>query len=399
MDANTGWNSTDLLPGSTSSDRWVGNSTSGFFSSQQNLTISYFHENLVSVGYSIVGGGSGFSPPQLEATSLNNTVERTLSFNPANLWLDDGAQWKVSSYLNGSIANERWITRDSTGIVNDSEILPMYYHQRLVSFSYSIEGNRSGFALPMVNWSSFGVHLSTVLNSVPTVWVDYGTAYSYTNLVFDGANERWVASSTPDGTISNQPTIDVGYQTQYYVSISQPREGGGTIFTPKSGWYNSSEVITLASRTVPGWELEKWIGTGADAYSGNSSSTTLSVNSPLAETAVFYPSFTIVAGKGGTVSFKYKGKTGVVDSGQNTTIYVAPLTEISLSATTSSALEVFTNWHGSVSFASQSMLLQIRSPDTLAAVFEFNYPLILMSIAGICGAVALIVLSVLRRRQ
>ena len=399
VDANTGWNSTNPLPGSTSSDRWLANSTSGFFSTEQNLTISYFHESLVSVGYSIVGGGGGFSPPQLDTTSLNSTVEQILSIYPVKLWLDDGAQWNVSSYLNGPSVNERLITRESAGTVNYSEILPAYYRQELVSFTYSIKGNRSGFAPPIVNWSSFGVHLSAILNSTPAVWADYGTAYSYTNLVLDGANARWIADSMPNGTVTNQSTINVGYQAQYYVSISQPRGGGGTILAPESGWYNSSEVITLASRTDPGWKFENWVGTGEGAYSGNSSSTTLSVNSPLAETADFYPSFTIVAGKGGFVSYKYGGKTGVVKSGQNTTIYVPPLSEISLSASSSSSLDVFTNWHGSISSASESMLLQIRSPEMVKAAFGFDYPLILLSIAGVCGAIALIVVSALRRRQ
>ncbi len=400
-DSDTTWNATNPLPGSSSFERWVGNATMGAFDSSGTVSLVYYHENLVALGYSVVGGG-GFSVPQIESRALNDTVDRTLSTSLAEVWLDNGAPWRVNSYLNSSTATQRWVTPEAAGTVNTLEIFPVYYRQSLVSFEYSIEGssgnNNSAVDPPMLSWISFGQERSTALNSSLSVWADYGTSYSYPGLIAVGAAERLAAYSDSNGTILSQSLVAVKYQTQYYVAISQPRERGGEILSLSSGWYNSSDVLTLFSLSDPGWKLGMWSGTGTGSYSGNSTNATIRVNAPITETAVFYPALTIASGNGGTVSFSYDGKIETVDSGRSATIYVPPLSVVSLSASSSSVLELFTNWHGAVSSASKSIVVQVHTPEKVEAAFDFNYPLILVSVVTLTGAVLLIALSVYRRR-
>ncbi|HYB04695.1 MAG TPA: hypothetical protein VED17_09545, partial [Nitrososphaerales archaeon] len=269
VDAGTLWNTTSVLPGSGTLERWVDNTTNGVFSSQENLTLSYYHENLVAVGFSVVGGGSGYSSPELQASALNTTVRQMLSLDPANLWLNAGAQWRVDSILNGTTATQRWITQNSEGVVSQSEILPIYYHQSLVSLGYSVLGNFTGFVSPQVNWTFFGLPKSIVLNSSRSVWMDYGTAYSFPEMIDGEIGERWIADSESNVTILSQSSVSTVYQTQYLVNIVQPREGGGTILSVPPGWYDQSQNIALISKSDPGWKLGAWSGTGAGSYSGN----------------------------------------------------------------------------------------------------------------------------------
>lgn len=400
VDAGTDWNATNLLLGSNSLDRWVGNETEGAVLSAGNVSIVYFHEDFVEVGYTVIGGGSGYSPPELESLALNYPLEETLSNLSANLWLDNGAPWYVSSILNGSTSIQRWATPESSGVVSEYEIYPAYYHQNLVAFEYSVEGNDSGFNPPIVNWTYFGTIGRAALNSSRYVWCDYGTPYSYPGLAVIGAGERWVADSNPNGTILSQAVVAVKYQTQFYVTIEQPRYGGGAILSPASGWYNSSATIKLISHSTPGWSLGSWSGAGLGSYSGNSSgAATITVDSPLTETATFNPAFTISSGSGGTVSYYYDGRSGIIYGGHNVTISVPPLTEVGLTASATSSLGLFTSWHGAIGSASKSLLIQVRYPEKIDAVFGFNYPIILLSIVALVGAISVAVLSIYRRRR
>jgi hypothetical protein len=397
VDAGTLWNVTNPLSGSSSLERWVANLTSGVFDSQENISVEYFHENFVSVAYSIIGGGSGFSSPELEATSLNDTVNQSLSAQPESLWLDSGAQWRVSGILNSSSQRERWIARNTSGVVSASPILPVYYHQSLVSLGYSIKGNSSGFSPPQVNWTFMGLPESSALTPSSPAWVDYGTSFNYPALISRSSGERWVADPDSSITILSQPSVSVNYQTQYYVDIVQPNDGGGVIHAMPSGWYNDSQSLLLASASSPGWKLGVWSGTGKGSYTGNFTTATLTATSPLTETAVFFPALTIASGKGGSVSYSYDGNSGSLSGGKNATVYVSPQTVVSLSASSPSALELFANWHGSLNSSTESVLLQVRSPMSVAASFSFNYPLIFVSLAAVASSVLLLVISLYRR--
>jgi len=398
-DAAMLWNSSGILPGSSSLERWVSNSTTGVFAAGENISLVYFHEKLVAVGYSISGGGAGYSPPQFQSMALNETLSRTLSPYPYRLWLNSGALWRVNAYLNGSNTGERWITSRVSGTVNQSVISPVYYHQSFVSMGYVVKGNSTGFDPPRASWISFGVEMNATLFTSRSIWADYGTSYNFTSLISKNAGDRWVADSDPSGIILDQRTLDIAYQKQYNVGIEQPHDGGGILLAQPSGWYNDSEVIPLAFRNNSGWTLGDWIGTGSGSYNGNSTDPTITVSSPITETVVFYPSLTIKSGYGGKVSYNYGGKAGTITGGQSVTIYVPPLSEVSVSAVSSSALNIFTSWNGTFNSASESILLQIHSPQKVEAGFGFNYPIISVSIIVIIGSVALIAASIYGRRK
>lgn len=399
-DAGTSWNASTELPGSSVLERWVANGTSGIFEPKANSTLTYYHEKLVSVGYSVTDDESGYSPPQFESSVLNETVERTLSTLPYILWLNSGAAWNVSSYLNSSISTERWVTTDPRGTVNEAVISPLYFHQSLVTFQYLVRGNSTGFGNPTVDWFSFGIPMSAVLRSPTQAWADYGSSYNFTRMVSSSSSlERWIPGPNSSGTIFSQPSVNLVYQTQYYVAISQPRLGGGVVLSVPSGWYNASSAIQVTAQIDSGWKLSSWAGTGAGSYTGNSTDPFMAIESPVTETIVLYPAITISASKGGTVSYEYSGKSGFVSGGHNVTIYIPPLTKVSLSASSSSDLNIFTSWNGAVNSGSKSILLQARAPEKLEAGFGFNYPIVAVSTIAVLLLILLIVASIYRRKE
>ena len=133
---------------SSSQERWVSNDTVGSAISSLNISMDYVHQNLIAVGFSIVGGGSGFKAPQIVSRSLNGTVNATLSTAPIAIWLNSGAQWRVNNILEGSNASQRWETPVSAGYVNFSDILPV-----LLSSKFCV----TGFC---TTWRGFGLYPS-----------------------------------------------------------------------------------------------------------------------------------------------------------------------------------------------------------------------------------------------
>ena len=319
--------------GSTSQERWVSNDTIGTAVFISEHIDGLRSPELIAVGFNVVGGGTGFTAPQIVSRSLNGSVNATLSTVPVTIWLNTGARWRVNSILEGSTPSQRWETPVSAGLVNLSNIFPAYYHQSFVSLGYSIVGGGSGFTPPRINLTTFGDRLNIALNS--SVWVDYGSLYSYPRML-EGSNDfqRWIANSI-NGTILSQGSVTAKYQTQYLVDIDLQSAGGGNV-APASGWYNASSVLPLSAVSDPGWKFIGWSGKGAEPYSGNSSNVSVILGSAITEVATFYPGFTISSGPGGSVVYSFDGKVGTISGGSSTTIFVPPLTEVGLSATSSS---------------------------------------------------------------
>jgi len=394
IDAGSTWNASNPLGGSTSQERWLSKNAFGSSVASQNISMEYIHQNLIAVGFSVVGGGSGFTAPQIMSRSLNGTVNATLSTAPVAIWLNSGAQWRVNSILQGSTTTQRWETLSTAGVVNFSRISPAYYHQSLVSLGYAITGGGSGFTPPRINLTTFGQRLNIPLNS--SVWVDYGSSY-FCPQMLEGANnvQRWIGNST-NGAILSQSSITASYQTQYFVEVEQQATGGGNV-APVSGWYNASTVLSLSATSDPGWKFINWIGTGPEPYSGNSSSKSLILNSPITEVATFFPGFTISSGQGGSVTYSFNGKVGTISSGGSATIFVPPLTEVSLSAPSSSLFDLFTTWQGVINSGRESITVQVDSPQTIRATFGFNYLIVLVVVIAVVLALTAGVLSILKR--
>jgi hypothetical protein len=93
------------------------------------------------------------------------------------------------------------------------------------------------------------------------MWLDAGTAYSFTNpLSGSNPNERWAASSGTSGTIS-QGTLSPKFYHQYLVTPSYGLRGGGFVVSPTLSYvaFGSSNSVTL-SEVAP---QSLWIDAGS----------------------------------------------------------------------------------------------------------------------------------------
>ncbi|MDA4130345.1 MAG: hypothetical protein OK457_06205, partial [Thaumarchaeota archaeon] len=218
---------------------------------------------LVTLGYSVVGSPSGFSP--VVSFVSNGTVESAnLEQYQTGFLMDIGSLWTASNVLPKSSMQERWVTPNSTtGIVSNALTLNfVYYHQFLVAFSFTVVGGGSNFSNPVLTFSSTGRNNTMILfKNITPIWIDAGSTWNTTNPLGGSAeSERWYGKQT-SGFVSTQGTEAVTYihQTKILAGFSVAY-GGSNYSLPyiSSRYLNATFNSTLTTTATP-----LWLDTGA----------------------------------------------------------------------------------------------------------------------------------------
>ena len=212
----------------------------------------------LALSYSVVGGGSGYSPPIL-TYRVNGTVQTApLGTTQTTYGVDPGSTWSVSLQLPGSSATERWQTAQAvngTSSSAGSESIT-YYHQYLETVSYSVGGGGSGYSAPVLSGQEFGAAVSLPVGTSPaSYWLDSATVYSATDpLAGSSSNERWFAPAG-QGSVTSSESIVIAYGHQFYLAMT----GGAAA----SRWYDSGTQATVSQPVTYG----RAAGTGRRAVS------------------------------------------------------------------------------------------------------------------------------------
>ncbi len=193
------------------------------------------------MSFSVVGGGSGYSPPTLTYVSSGATFMSPLGSAATVYQLDSGTTWSVSSQLPGSTGTQRWMTAQATtGAASSglSEVMT-YYHQFLETGSYSVSGGGTGYSAPSVSVTQFGQKASLLLGTTTSsFWLDSGSQYSAAaTLPGSSGVERWFAS-VPTGTVTGPGSLLFNYANQFYLGVS----GGAAL----SQWYGVGALAKVS---------------------------------------------------------------------------------------------------------------------------------------------------------
>ncbi len=139
-DAGSTWSAQAILTGSTVSERWVtSQDVSGNISSSLTVAFSYYNQYRVNFDYNVTDGGTGYSGPSVSFLQMGT---QTSSPSPGTVWVDASSAFSYPSQLQGSTSSERWILETAgSGTISQAETVnETYYHQFLVSSSFSIVG-------------------------------------------------------------------------------------------------------------------------------------------------------------------------------------------------------------------------------------------------------------------
>ncbi len=308
-------------------------STTKTVTSGQTLSLtSPLGDVQVTMSYSVSGGSAGFAPPTLKYSHGGAPQTATLTTAGTAYYMDPGTPWSVTA--NYTTATERWITTQQTsGTATSYQTIQLsYQHQYRFGFTYDVVGGGTGYSLPMVHYSQFGVQATATANS--SVWVDAGSTYSYPPyLAGSTSTERW-ETTTPNGMISGSGTVLERYYHQYALVLSYAVVGGGSPAPPGLGvtQFGQHQNATLGTTPVTyfvdagsSWGVpnplpesssqERWYSTGQTSGTASSSSVLV-----LSFSHQYYVSMSASPSAGGNVS----NLTGWHDEGSTLQLSVTP---------------------------------------------------------------------------
>jgi Divergent InlB B-repeat domain len=330
------------VPGAAG-ERWASSTQSWTVSAPDGIPdpIKLYQQYNVSVGYSVVGGGTPSQTPEFNSTAFGNPAAIQLSGTETTGWFDAGSGYSFTRFLNGSIPTERW--------------------QQIgggVSANNSGQGNR------------LQGELIGIFAPDETVTGDYVHQY-YTDL---GVNDPHGGNIF--GSFSG--TIDNGSVTGHVA--------------PGPGWTDAGLSLDLTASANQGWQFENWTGSGVGTYTGTSPSISVVVSGPLSENATFYVKLAIAADAGTNIAFSYSSGAGTVQAGTTKTIYVPPSSSVTLRAAPSLFVYSFASWKGTgiASSTKPSLALVVDSPSAVTGTSTYNLPVVL----GAAFAAAIIILAV-----
>ncbi len=161
-------------------------------SAQANFTVAPTTTIVLTVSYSVIGGGSGYSPPifYFNGTQGYASQQYTLTTTPTTLRVASDASWSVRpNPLTGSTSSERWYSNQQlSGTPTNNSFVFKFYNQYLESFnipsqttttvgspSFNLTGQiNTQTGTPTVTLSSFPVNPGNP-TSYPLLgkWVDF----------------------------------------------------------------------------------------------------------------------------------------------------------------------------------------------------------------------------------
>jgi hypothetical protein len=196
-----------------------------------------------------------------------------------------------------------------------------------------------------------------------------------------GQGERWLSNVTGSVTASAPFQTDVQYAHQFYVQVGVSTPAGGAVANTNS-WRDQGSTTILNATSAKNWAFKFWQGATPFSYNGTTLLAQLLVTGPANETAIFFPGMTIYTDNLGSVGYSFGKTNGTVPAGSNSTIYVPPGRDITLTALPNTVEIMFTGWTASgtgplaINSPGGAQLrtsLAINSPSTIHASFATDY--------------------------
>jgi len=374
VDAGAGYNYTNPLTGSTAVERWSTSSPLGAVSGAGTVSATYYHQYAFVLNFGVAGGGL-FSDPLVNYSSLGSGALAQLSTTKATIWVDAGTKWGLTPLLPSSTSSERWITEQAP---SGTALAPLqadflYQHQYLAMFSYTVLGTGGSPPVPQLNYTFYGATVFAPLTtSAGPFWLDSGSAWGVTPILPGGHGERWSSNVTGSGSTTNPFRMDARYAHQFFVEVGVSTVAGGSVANTND-WVDQGSSVSLRATSADLWSFAYWHGATPFSYNGTDITPDLTVSGPANETAIFFPGMTISSQSQGSVAYVYGSINGTVPAGGQSTIYVPPGKDVTLTAIPVTFQIMFSGWTGALTGAQLQTSLAIASPVQVHAAFATDY--------------------------
>ena len=255
-----------------SSVRWATQTSSWTLTAPFQLSqpVIYYLQYYLSIGYSVEGGGAGYSAPVVSCPSYGGTMSVDAG---TSAWVNAGREdaqstCDYSPSLPGSSQSQRWyVQSESVLITGPGAISQTYQLQYPLTVSYSIVGATPP-SPPAITSTFFGVVSTFSLpTNESTVWIDSGSAYSISNpLPLSNSSERWSTTSDGSGTLGQSGSLSLTFYQQFLLSASYGVVGGGAPQAPSFSYISFGNPASSALTA----SVQSFWADGGSTYSASS---------------------------------------------------------------------------------------------------------------------------------
>ncbi len=249
----------DINSGGTS-----GNNINGVYLNNLNIT------NSASWGMTIRGSTTTLENALASAVSIPNSGEGYLG--SVGLLAISGARGSltVSNSVEDSFNNNSSGSFTFNFVTNPISVM---VQTSISGPSFTVDG--TNYTSPQAfSWTPGSNH--TIATPSPQ---SAGTGIQY---AWSAWNDGGAISHAVAPLISS--TYTANFTTNYYLTMNT---GPGGSVSPASLWTNSGESVSITATPNTGYIFTNWSGSGAGAYSGNSSTASVTMNGPITETTSF----------------------------------------------------------------------------------------------------------------
>lgn len=98
--------------------------------------------------------------------------------------------------------------------------------------------------------------------------------------------KRWSDGGTLSHsiTVQSDSTITASFDKEYFLEMKT--DSGGTL-TPSSAWNTEKSSVQIRATASAGFTFDSWVGTGSGSYTGRNNPTTVVMNAPIVQRAIF----------------------------------------------------------------------------------------------------------------
>lgn len=406
---------------------------------QSAPNVVHYVQNGIAKNGNIIGGTFSDAVDPSTTISIDSTIyvssmQRYITADPTSFSVQSSATYTINyrtqfyiriNSTHGIPTNSQWVDQGGNlivSVISPTEIVSDD-HQWIctgytlddgsthASVSYTFNNIQAAHTLTF-NWKEqFYLTVTSAYGSVSgDGWYDSGTTATASlsagtvpidvgvQQVFAGWGTDATGSffSSSEAIIMNGPkTAKANWKTQYYLSISS---NFGTV-NPNSNWYDAESKVTISTTPPSAGSGERyvwnnWTGIGINSYSGNDTQTSLTMKSPINETASWNRQYLLTV-----ISYfdSPSPSTNWFDAGTSVTASILSSTQTSIITQT-----ICKGWTGTGSVPKSGTInmveFTISQPSSIIWNSETRY-LLLPLLIIIIVPVMLIVLVVILLRQ
>ncbi|MER3601337.1 MAG: hypothetical protein C4339_01295 [Nitrososphaerota archaeon] len=257
-DYGTPWSVTPSLYSPGGLERWATHQPANGTALQPlTMAFSFYHQYLVTFAHAS-SDGSAFGPPLVTFSSFGLASSMPSSAGGVMAWADARSGYSFEAVMAGG-QGERWYAPNASGYITGPLLYKaLYYHQYLLTISYSVSGGGAP-PPPSLSYISLGLSSTLTLSERPAqVWADAGSPYSFpATLQALTQNERWQANAANMGLLAGPLELAITYHHQYLVSFGYVIIGGHSGSSPPTvSLFSLGRPLQLplsSSGPVPAW--------------------------------------------------------------------------------------------------------------------------------------------------